>query len=358
LREGRSASAADRAAYAHAVEAAIRFAESPTGWLLINGVHGSGKTHIAAAIANRRIELGEPVLFLSVADLLDHLRSGYQADSELQYDGLLEQVRAVQLLVLDDLDSFQETAWAREKLFQVLSHRFNAELPTVFTSALSPRNIEPRLATRLTDPSLSQVLDLGGEPMAQYFAIGAMTRDRLSDLTFDRFRPAGQGLRGEARRNLEGAFRLAHQWASTPDGWLVFLGRNGCGKTHLAAAIAEFRLAQGDSVGFANVPDLLDELRGSYSPDADEGFQQQFRRLTEVGLLVLDDLGAHQSSAWAEEKLYQLLNHRHLARAATVITTNLELKKMEPRIASRLADLQASTVYEITAPDFRTGGTV
>ncbi|MDA0271518.1 MAG: DNA replication protein DnaC, partial [Chloroflexi bacterium] len=66
------------------------------------------------------------------------------------------------------------------------------------------------------------------------------------------------------------------------------------------------------------------------------------------------DLGAQKSSPWAEEKLYQLLNHRHLARLHTVVTTNKKLSELETRIASRLADREVSEVYEITAPDFRT----
>ena len=136
-----------------------------------------------------------------------------------------------------------------------------------------------------------------------------------------------------------------------------FLGSNGCGKTHLAAAIAGYRLEQGDKVAFANVPDLLDELRATFAPGSPERFDRRFRRLLDAPLLVLDDLGAQQTSAWAEEKLYQLLNHRHLQRTPTIVTTNRELKDMEPRIASRLADLQTSTVYQLTAPDYRTGGT-
>ncbi|MEX2228661.1 MAG: ATP-binding protein [Dehalococcoidia bacterium] len=356
LRGGRSADPAEQERYGAAVEAAERFAEAPEGWLVITGIPGCGKTHLAAAIANRRIERGHPALFLTVADLLDHLRSAYRDDAELAFDELLEQVRTAPLLVLDDLDAYAETAWAREKFFQVVSHRFNAALPTVFTCARPPQRIDPRLGSRLTDPALSQVLELGHEAMPRYFAVGAMTRDRLERFTFELFRPTGQSLRGELRRNLEGAFRLARQWAGEPDGWLVFIGKNGCGKTHLAAAIAGFRLEQGDAVGFANVPDLLDELRASFAPTASERFDTLFRRLIDVPVLVLDDLGAHQASPWAEEKLYQVLNHRHLARMATVVTTNRELKQMEPRIASRLADLKTSTVYEITAPDFRTGG--
>ena len=86
-------------------------------------------------------------------------------------------------------------------------------------------------------------------------------------------------------------------------------------------------------------------------------FEVKFRKMKEVSLLVLDDMGAQNSSSWAEEKLYQLVNYRHLKKSPTIITTNCKLGDIQPRIASRLADIQISTVYEITAPDYRIGGT-
>ncbi len=371
VRRGRSADAAAQERYEQAVSVAERFARRPAGsgssgpdssslgaegWLVIMGDHGTGKTHIAAAIVNRLIERGEPALFLAVADLLDHLRASYSDDAEVSYDTLLEQVRTVPLLVLDDLDAYVETAWAREKFMQIVTYRFHALLPTVFTVSRPLTEIDDRLASRLTDASVSQVISLGGETLPRYFSVGAMTRARLEDFTFEDFRPEGQGLRGEARRNLEGAFRLTREWALQPDGWLLLLGGNGCGKTHLAAAIARDRIEAGDSVAMVNVPDLLDELRASFAPDATQSYDRLFGRLLEVDLLVLDDLGAQKSSQWAEEKLYQLLNHRHLSRSHTVVTANMKVRDFEPRIRSRLADLQVSTVYEILAPDYRTGG--
>ena len=182
-----------------------------------------------------------------------------------------------------------------------------------------------------------------------------MTRERLQTFTLRGFEPGGRGLRGKARQNLEGAFRLAREWAEEPDGWLLFIGENGCGKTHLAGATANYRLDHGDTVCFATVPDLLDDLRSTFAPGASERFDTVFRRLLDVRLLILDDLGAQQSSPWAQEKLYQILNHRHLGAMPTVVTTNLELKEMEPRIASRLADLDLVMVFKIEAPDYRLG---
>jgi DNA replication protein DnaC len=342
--------------YALAVEAARRYADAPEGWLVLTGVPGCGKTHLAAAVANRAIERGTPALFLSVADLLDHLRASYSDDAEVPYERLIDQVRTAPLAIFDDLDAYAATPWAREKFYQVVSYRFHAALPTVFTCDRPPEEIDPRLGARLTDPSMSQVFVLEQASAPRYSNVGGMTRDRLAGLTFEAFDPRGHALRGKQRESLESAFQAARRWAESPDGWLVLLGQTGCGKTHLAAAIANHRLDAGDAVCFANVPDLLDELRATFAPGATERFDAAFNRLREVPLLILDDLGAQQSSPWAEEKLYQMLNHRHLGRMATVITTNCELSKMEPRIASRLADLQVSNVHEITAPDFRLGG--
>ncbi len=353
LRSGRSSDPRAQRAYAEAVAIAERYARQPEGWLVLSGAHGSGKTHIAAAIANAVIERGDPALFVTVADLLDHLRSAYADDAEIEYDALFEQVRNAPLLILDDLDAYAETAWAREKFFQLVSHRFNAALPTVFTAVRQPADLDARLAVRLTDPALAQVVDLGGEAQPAYVQVGAMTRERLAAFTFDNFIPDGVGLTGPDRKSLEGAYRRAVTWSRDPKGWFVLLGKNGSGKTHLAAAIANERLAKGDRVAFANVPDLLDELRAAYAPDARRRYDDIFRTLAEMPVLILDDLGAQKSSPWAEEKLYQLLNHRHLARALTVITSNVHPKDMEPRIASRIGDRDVSEMSEITAPDFR-----
>lgn len=297
---GRSTEPADQSRYREAVEVVERFAEHPEGWLVLTGPHGVGKTHLAAAIANRLIDRGEPALFLSVADLLDELRASYDEDAEVGYERLLAQLRDAPVLVLDDLDGYSETAWAREKFIQVVTHRFNSMLPTVFTGVRTLADIDPRLASRLTDPAIAQLVELGSDATPRFFTIGAMGEAELERFRFESFDPTGRGLRGESRRNLEGAFRLARHWADQPDGWLVFLGSNGCGKTHLAAAIAGYRLEQGDKVAFANVPDLLDELRATFAPGSPERFDRRFRRLLEAPLLVLDDLGAQQASAWGK----------------------------------------------------------
>ncbi len=69
-----------------AYDSAQIFAAEPKGWLLLEGTYGCGKTHLAAAIANQRLEQEEAVLFITTPDLLDHLRSAYGPSSETGYD--------------------------------------------------------------------------------------------------------------------------------------------------------------------------------------------------------------------------------------------------------------------------------
>ncbi len=181
---------------------------------------------------------------------------------------------------------------------------------------------------------------------------------QLSRLTFDNFMPGGVGVGQLTSFNLQRAYDLAQEFAREPKGFLVLLGGYGCGKTHLAAAIANQRIALGHAAMFVVVPDLLDYLRAAYAPDSLTSLDERLEAIRSSPLLVLDDLGAHNTTSWAQEKLFQILNHRYNGRLPTVITCNQRLEDLDPRITSRLGDADLSQVYEIMAPDFRQGGPV
>lgn len=155
--------------------------------------------------------------------------------------------------------------------------------------------------------------------------------------------------------SVEEAFREAYTFAQKPQGWLLLVGPNGCGKTHLAAAIANYCLRNGSVVLFSVVPDLLAHLRATFSPNATEAYDQRFAKMREAEVLVLDDLGAHQSSPWANEQLFQLLNYRYNSFFPTIITANRSgLGTIDERILSRISDTALVTrVVMDGAPDYR-----
>jgi DNA replication protein DnaC len=349
--KGRAASAISQELFAQVYQAAKVFADNPQGWIVFLGPSGSGKTHLACAIANHRLSLGEPVFYLTAADLLDHLRSAFSPTSDTTYDELFEQVKNVPLLVLDDLALGSATAWAKEKLEQLLHHRFNARLSTVITSDIPLERMDERLRGHLTNSEFCQVWTI--EPTSPLESQSCLKLELLRNMTFDNFDHKRLDLPPEQRQNLRQAFNLAVEFARSPEGWLIFEGVNGCGKTHLAAAIANYRLAQGKPVFFVVVPDLLDHLRSTFSPDSKISYDEFFEKIKEVPLLILDDFGEQSATPWAQEKLYQLMNYRYNARLPMVVTTCLSLDEIETRISSRMVDPRISLVFNITAPDYR-----
>ena len=121
------------------------------------------------------------------------------------------------------------------------------------------------------------------------------------------------------------------------------IGPCGCGKTHLAAAIANLRLESDEAVFYTTVPDLLDMLRAALA--SSEHFTTLNAWIREVDLLVLDDLGAQQPSAWSYEKLLQLLEYRATLALPTIITAlPNEFQALDERLRSRLSDSRLVTI--------------
>jgi DNA replication protein DnaC len=338
---------------AESLEKCRMYAEDPPTWLLLSGPSGCGKTHLAAAIANRQIELGTEVFFTVVPDLLDHLRATFGPGSDVSYDELFDTVKTTPLLVLDDLGAQSSTQWAQEKLFQIMNHRYTSNLPTVITTNQPMSALDERLRARLEDRRVWHV-DVINSELAVMDSLISEWPEGLRNCRFETLVVSG--------KSLNDAYHAAGAFAETPDGWLVLAGVVGCGKTHLAAAIKNERDKAGYQTLFMTAPDLLDYLRATYAPDSNVTYDRGFDAIRNAEVLILDDYGAHSSTPWAEEKLFQLLNHRFNARLPTVITTNQPLDRGTPvggapsqelRILSRLLDPELSRVCLIDAPPYK-----
>jgi DNA replication protein DnaC len=355
LPEGRSGNKRAQEQFGRAFQAAGAFAADPQGWLVLSGPSGSGKTHLAAAIVNQRVRLGQPALYLTVPDLLDRIRASFSPDSGIPYDEFFDHVKNAPLLVLDDLGVQSATPWAREKLDQLLTSRFNAELPTVVVSIIPLEQLDDRLRTRLTDSRLCHVYVLEEASPALVYG-WAPEFELQKNMTFISYKRRND-LTAEQQDNMDAAYRLAFDFARNPEGWLVFMGETGCGKTHLAAAIVNHRYEIGKPALFVVVPDFLDHLRSTFSPDSKISYDELFESVKTAPLLVLDDFGEQSTNPWVREKLYQLVNYRYNSRLPSVITTRLSLdeimEKVDPSVSSRLVDRNISVTFAIIAPDFR-----
>lgn len=128
-----------------AFEAAVQFDPQSGQGLMLYGSYGIGKTHLAAAIANRFIGKMS-VLYISCPDLLLEIRESINGKGKPERFAV---ARQVPLLVLDDIGAEKPSDWVRETLFVLINHRYEYKLPTVFTTNCTLEELEVRLGGRI-----------------------------------------------------------------------------------------------------------------------------------------------------------------------------------------------------------------
>jgi DNA replication protein DnaC len=284
------------------------------------------------------------------------LRFSYDSE-DTTFEERFNEIRNASLLILDDFGTQNATGWAQEKLFQIINYRYINKLPLVVTTNLSLDEIDARMRSRLSDPELVTDVRINApdyrRPNDDIGHPELSSLDLMRNKTFGSFEDrTGEGLQADELKSLQKALKAAHAFAEKPKGWLVFMGGYGSGKTHLAAAIANYQAGLGDPPLFIMVPDLLDHLRATFSPNSNTTFDRRFDEIRTAPLLVLDDLGTQSMTPWVREKLYQLFNYRYNAELPTVITTSDSLEEMDPRIRSRLLDGKLCSIYGITVPSY------
>lgn len=118
--------------------------------LFITGSYGTGKTHLAAAIANQLIENETACICMTMIDLLDKIRDTFQANqsSELNETEILSKYETVPLLIIDDIGSEKPTEWAISKMFAIINARYESYMPTVITTNYSSIELEKRMTPK------------------------------------------------------------------------------------------------------------------------------------------------------------------------------------------------------------------
>lgn len=130
---------------------------------------------------------------------------------------------------------------------------------------------------------------------------------------------------------------------------LYFVGEVGTGKTHLAVAIALALIAQGHRCLFTTSPDLLSEVRETYSGNGSE--EAVLRQYRECGLLVLDDLGKESPSDWTCATLFSLVNDRYESMLPVIVTTQYDDDELCRRLGKggdiKTAEALVSRLHEM-----------
>jgi DNA replication protein DnaC len=375
-----------------AKELCVDFSQKLSGWILLEGTYGCGKTHLAAAIANDAVSRGVPTLFITVPDLLDSLRMSYNSP-ETTFETRFDDIRNANLLVMDDFGTQNATGWGQEKLFQIINYRYINRLPTVITTNLILDEIEGRIRSRLQDEELVKhirilTLDYRHPEETSNPGLSMLAMSDIKTMTFknweDRENEIGHEIvtvttterKGSSDyrsvkdkeivrekvtaahvKRLRETHDAAARYADEPHGWLVILGPSYSGKTHLAAAVGHYRMGMGGQAVMTDVSVLLDYLKQTFRPNIDVSFDRRFYEIRTTPLLILDGFKeSNMGTAWAEDKLYQILNYRYYNNLPTIITSMLDPNHFavsHPSLWNKLLDPTKCQVFSVDMPPYR-----
>ena len=120
--------------------------------LIIMGKSDVGKTHLAAAIANKLIENDKIVLMERLTNLLDRIRETYENNTKSENE-LIEIYSNADMLIIDDLGTEKISNWALEKLYTIIQNRYENGLPIIITTRFNKHGLIERFSYS-KDPDL------------------------------------------------------------------------------------------------------------------------------------------------------------------------------------------------------------
>lgn len=137
---------------------------------------------------------------------------------------------------------------------------------------------------------------------------------------------------------------------------LFFYGTVGTGKSFLSGCIARELIESGHSVIYFSASGLFDTLsKAKFDYRNTEELHKAYEDLFQCDLLIIDDLGTEYTNSFINSQLFSLINERHLAQKAIIISTNLSLEDFRNRYSDRIFSRITShyEICKITGPDIR-----
>lgn len=111
------------------------FKEEGKGLYFYSEVKGSGKTRMAASIGNALIKTRKiGVKYITTIDLLDEIKKTWHKESEISGSALLEAIKEIEVLIMDDVGVEDPTAWVKTVFYSILNGRMINKKVTIFTS--------------------------------------------------------------------------------------------------------------------------------------------------------------------------------------------------------------------------------
>lgn len=119
---------------------------------------------------------------------------------------------------------------------------------------------------------------------------------------------------------------------------LVFSGKAGTGKTHLALSIAQEVMNAGYTATYLNAMDIIRMIRDTWRKDSDKSETDVLNLLGRIDLLIIDEVGVQRGTDDEQMLLFDVINRRYSDMMPIILLTNLGTKGFSEFITERSYD--------------------
>lgn len=122
--------------------------------LYIEGTYGTGKTHLAVAIAKELIKEGKSVICKTPSELLSSIRNTYEDNQDyMSEQDVVAIFEKVDLLIIDDFGKQKPTAWGMSVMYDIINYRYGEMLPTIITTNFNESDLIRALSSKDVESS-------------------------------------------------------------------------------------------------------------------------------------------------------------------------------------------------------------
>lgn len=146
--------------------------EYPSGFILLAGPYGCGKSHLLVAAINAAVKNSKTALYIDSARMLTAIRSTFGSKEETTELMVMDRFSQVRVLAIDELDRVGGTDWATAALFQILNDRYNGAAHgaglnsrlTIMATNSQFKELDGFLQSRLHDSKHSKIYEMWEAP--------------------------------------------------------------------------------------------------------------------------------------------------------------------------------------------------
>lgn len=160
---------------------------------------------------------------------------------------------------------------------------------------------------------------------------------RFEGKTFDAYIPVCE----KAKQTKAEVFAYAQYLASERPDYgqsIIFVGKPGTGKTHLASSLVYFCVDNRISVRMMTALNMIRQIRDTWRKDSEESEEKIIDHYASIGLLIIDEIGVQYGSEAEKILFFEVLNRRYENKRPSVLMSNLPLPELKGYLGDRIFD--------------------